>query len=541
MVRVWIEIVLGRASGAAAIQAERPVITAVRAHLQHRLVLEETIVAAERNPAAEFAGAGLVGDEFISRDRHRHFGLGDLDRLRRHVRHHVRIAVEAVGPRASAPRTAGEVHIDERLARLVVAADRDAGVAAVAGRRHLVGQHHGERAEHAVHHAEPGQSARRAGGRQHAVADRARRTDHIDRAEHAFVARNDLRQHRAHRAVGRRLGERQRVVDCAFHLRAGAGPVDHHAAAGLADGDEQADRLAVVDAVVVDPVLEAPFAVGKLGEFRAREALRVVEHVGHQVLGTHRSILGEEFGELPLGDMAGGELRAQIARHLDRQPDVPLDERHDGLVELAGLVEFQRRDAQALGVDLGRVRRVRAGNAPADIGVMAAGAGEREPLALVIKRLEDEDVRQVHAAVERIVHDEDIARRHVVAVVAHDRRHRGRDRAKVPRKGQALRDKLAVGIREAGGVIHVVLEHARIRRAENGQRHFVRDREQCVLEQLKQDRIVGLGHQSHPLKRCAFRPRVHVLAPRALTGQSTSTRPLRTPTYQSCRLTVGSQ
>ncbi len=44
-----------------------------------------------------------------------------------------------------------------------------------------------------------------------------------------------------------------------------------------------------------------------------------------------------------------------------------------------------------------------------------------------------------------------------------------------------------------------------------------------------------------PSMRSASSPRVHMLAPRALTGQSTSTRPLRTPTYQSCRLTVGSQ
>jgi len=34
--------------------------------------------------------------------------------------------------------------------------------------------------------------------------------------------------------------------------------------AGLADGHEQADRLAVVDAIIVDPVLKAPFAVGQL-------------------------------------------------------------------------------------------------------------------------------------------------------------------------------------------------------------------------------------------------------------------------------------
>jgi hypothetical protein len=168
----------------------------------------------------------------------------------------------------------------------------------------------------------------------------------------------------------------------------------------------------------------------------------MIEHLGHESLGACRSILGDEIGELRLGDVAGGQLRAQVALHLHRQADVLLDERHDGLVELAGLVQLHRRDAQALGIDLGRVGCVRSRDAAADVGVMAAGAGEREPFAVVIERLEDEDVRQVHAAVERVVHDEDVALRHVVAEVAHDRGQRGRHRAEMSRQGQALRDEL---------------------------------------------------------------------------------------------------
>ena len=136
-----------------------------------------------------------------------------------------------------------------------------------------------------------------------------------------------------------------------------------------------------------------------------------------------RAVAGDELGELLLADMAGRELGAQVAEQLDRQADVLLEERHDGLVELARLVELHRRDAQALGVDLGRIGGVGARDAAADIDVVADGAGEGQPLALVIERLEDEDVRQVHAAVERIVHDEDVARRHVVAEVPHDRFH----------------------------------------------------------------------------------------------------------------------
>ena len=60
------------------------------------------------------------------------------------------------------------------------------------------------------------------------------------------------------------------------------------------------------------------------------------------------------------------------------------------------------------------------------------------------------------------------------------------------RQRQALGDELAVGVAERGRVVHVVLEHARIGRAEDGQRHLVGDREDRVPEQLEDDRI-GLG------------------------------------------------
>ena len=58
-------------------------------------------------------------------------------------------------------------------------------------------------------------------------------------------------------------------------------------------------------------------------------------------------------------------------------------------------------------------------------------------------RLEDEDVRQMHAALERVVQDEDVARRHVVAdTCATTDVERGRDRAEVPGQRQALRHQL---------------------------------------------------------------------------------------------------
>ena len=170
---------------------------------------------------------------------------------------------------------------------------------------------------------------------------------------------------------------------------------------------------------------------GSSRERGARQALGIVDRSRcSRALGLLGAVARHQLGELLLGDVAGGELRAQVAEHLHRQAHVLLDERHDGLVELARLVELHRRDAQPFGVDLGGIGGVRAGDPAADIGVVADRAGEGQPLALVVERLEDEDVGQVHAAVERVVHDEDVARRHVVAEVAHDRRHRRRHRAR---------------------------------------------------------------------------------------------------------------
>ena len=204
-------------------------------------------------------------------------------------------------------------------------------------------------------------------------------------------------------------------------------------AAALAEGDEEPDLLAVIDAIIVDPVLEAPLAVGELRERRACQSLGIVDDLVEVELGLLRPVPRDDLGELLLGDVAGCELRAQVTEELHRQPYVLLDERHDGLVEPPRVVEFHRRDAQALGIDLRRVRRVRPRHPAADIGVVANRTGERHALALVKERLEDEDVREVHAAVERVVHDEHVARRHVLGEVAHDRLHRSRHGAEMRR------------------------------------------------------------------------------------------------------------
>ena len=64
-------------------------------------------------------------------------------------------------------------------------------------------------------------------------------------------------------------------------------------------------------------------------------------------------------------------------------------------------------------------------------------------------RLEDEDVLQVDAAVERVVHHEDVAGVHAVAPLREQRLHRVRHRAEVERDRDRLRDRLAVASQSA--------------------------------------------------------------------------------------------
>ena len=414
--------------------------------------------------------------------------------MRGEVGEQVRVALEPVGPRPPAPGSRCEVDIDERPAIGVIAADRDARRAAVGSGGHAVGQHHRQRAEAAIRHAQPGEPARGARRREHRVRDGARWRLHFDGAKHALVVRDALGKDGPDRGVAGGLGERQRVVDRALDLRRGAGPVGDHRVAMLVQRDEQPDRLVEVDAVVVEEVLEAEAAVRQIPDRAARQPFGVVDDLLHHRDHAVGAIARDQVEELPLGDVAGRELRAQVAVDARRQTHVLLDDREQRFVPLSRRIELERRDAQPLLVDLGRVRRVGPRHAATHVGVMADGGGKRDPAAVDEERLEHENVGQVHPAFERIVEREDVARLHRVAVAGHHRGQRGRDRSQVTGQRQSLRHQLAVGVAEGGREIHVVLDHAGIRRADNRQRHLVGDREDRVLEELEGDRIALVAH-----------------------------------------------
>ena len=475
---------------------------AVGTDLQHARLLQHPVFAREGNAAAEAARAGAPGQELVAEDLDRLLGLGDLDRRAGHVGEHVRIAVEPVRPRAPAPGAAGEVDIDEGLALRVVAADGHAGIPAIPRRAHAVGQHQRQRAEQRIHHAEPREAARRDGGGQHGMGDGAGRGDHLDGAEISLVVRDAGRQDGPDRAVGRAARVGEGAVDRALHLRGGTGPVHHDPVAALRHAHAQRDRLAGLDAVVVDSVLEGPFAVRQLAQRRAREAFAVVQQFLHEEARAVRAMLRDQVPEGAVRDGAGGQLRAQVPHHLVRHAHIALEEQEEGLVRPAALEDAHGRDAQALLVDLGAVRCVGPRDAPAHIRVVADRRGEGQAHAIDEQGPEDEDVGQVHPALEGVVEREDVALRHVVPVFADDGGECLRDRPEVGWQGQPLRDQPALPVAEGGRVVHVVLEHRGIGRAVDRQRHLVGDGEQRVLEQLEGDGIVAaVGHAMLPRRR----------------------------------------
>src|SRR5262245_34619598 len=126
---------------------------------------------------------------------------------------------------------------------------------------------------------------------------------------------------------------------------------------------------------------------------------------------------------------------------------------------------------------------------------MADGRREGQALALEEDRLQHEDVGDVHAAFEGIVQAIDIARLHPIAIAGDRGGERVGEGRQVSGQREALRDRATFAVAEGGRVIHVVAQHAGVRRAQDRQSHLVGDRQQRVAEQLERDRISHGLHQ----------------------------------------------
>ncbi len=120
------------------------------------------------------------------------------------------------------------------------------------------------------------------------------------------------------------------------------------------------------------------------------------------------SVLLEQRQQAALADGAGSHLGAHVVLH-DIEANVGEDQVPDVLAQLAALVDLDRRDAQRLLPDLGRVRVVAAGDRAADVGLVSLGRRPGDQLVFEEDRLEDGDVVVLVAQREDVVVEDDVA------------------------------------------------------------------------------------------------------------------------------------
>ena len=124
--------------------------------------------------------------------------------------------------------------------------------------------------------------------------------------------------------------------------------------------------------------------------------------------------------------------------------------------------------------------------------------GKGDALSFPEHGLGDEDVGDVHAAVEGVVENENIALLHLVAEAGKERLHCEGHRAEVQWDGDALGNHLAIGIAERGRVVETVADDGRVGGAVEGHSHFVGGSGEGVLHDLAGDGIDGLRHRRAP-------------------------------------------
>ncbi len=419
----------------------------------------------------------------------------------------------------AAPGADDELVEDEPVAALrTVGAEDGEGVPALPGGRDPVGDQLRERAVERVEHPEARDAAHRRGARHDDLRDGAGLRQHRDRPERAGRVRHLEGERAAHRLVDAGHHERARAVERASHHRRRVGQVGDHLVA--VDRDTGRDRdVARLDPVRAEVVGEGRGAVRPGRDLLPDEPLGVVDQVDHQPGQLLAPVPHGKRLQRALGHRAGRHLGAEVAERHARDPHVRLDQLVHLLDRLALGVEPQPRHAEALLEDLRVVARARARQAPADVAVVRGRDREADQRVVEVHGLDDEDVLQVHAPVEGVVHDEHVAGADAVAVVAEQRVHRRRDRAEMEGDADGLRDRLAAGVAERGREVHPVAHDGRVRGADDRRRHLVGDRLEGVRDDLQRHGIGVAAESARPQSRRDLlleheRPRLEV-APHA--------------------------
>ena len=277
-----------------------------------------------------------------------------------------------------------------------------------------------------------------------------------------------------------------RPVDRPGRLRIGAGEIEREAVARLDQLERELVQLRIGDAVMLDIVFPAVFAVGDLGqEFAAEGVAAGIED--RLEAGFHRFAAEalEQFRHAAGAHQTSLHLAVEIGGERFRHARVALDDGEDRVVAHAGAVEFDRRDGEPF-LEHGRRRaRHRARHAAADIVVVAEGLDVGDHLALMKHRHRAAQIGQMPDRAfgqVGVVHQEHVAR-------LHGRRreiaHHGVRHGRIGTAGELA----AIAIEQADAVIVRLADHRRARGALDGVLDLRLDGIERALDDLQHDGI----------------------------------------------------
>ncbi len=316
------------------------------------------------------------------------------------------------------------------------------------------------------------------------------------------------------------------------HLLRDFRQIDRHLV--VLDDDLDLDRhaLADIDAVIVHVGLGLVGPVGDGARAGARRDLAMIHDRGDGGEHLVPAIAVEQLQEAPLAGLDRRHLCAQIAHRAAWDAHVDADDVDHVLVDLAGLVELEIGQLQALGINVGG----HAAQGAADVDPVRHAAGKSRERALVEDRQRERDVIEVAAGRVGVVGDEDVAGMDVGAEMLQLRLDRLGHAADEHRQADADRDRLARSGIEAGGEIQGLVDDHVVGGAHEVRLHFLGHGDDAVAHDLGDDGI-GLAD----LGRGRFERRHHFLPATVMTrlphSSTTSLSPGLTTVVEACSST----
>ena len=337
------------------------------------------------------------------------------------------------------------------------------------------------------------------------VEQGAGRRDHTDGAEAARVLGDGLVGDLQDAVVGGGVGDAEGGIDRAERLRRGAGIVDHHLVA--LDVNRHLDVVGLVlDAVVLDLVLEAIDAVLDGSDLRAHTALGVVHQVKHVAAEGALTVFADELLEPALAHVHACNQRAQVAVVVTGGTDIREEQLPHLLHVLAAAHDLDRRYTKSFLEDLGRLARESARHHAADLLQMADRHGEAHELVIDEDRLDQRMLGAVQAAAVGVVVADHVAglegvQRDLLDATPHQQGHA----ADHGRAVFGLRDHLAFRARERAGEVQRLVEDRRIRRLHQDDAHLAADRGHGRIDDRHSDHV-DVGLLGHDQDSSAMRP-----------------------------------